>query len=268
MLKKRIMPCLLMNDWLLAKTIKFGNLRNLGNPTQAAKVYNMRNVDELVFLDIKASRERREHNYDLIAEISDECFMPLTIGGGVRTIDHIYKLLKAGADKVSINTAAVENPKFIMKGSKKFGAQCIVVSIDAKKTDKSYEVVIHSGTKATGLNPVDWAEEVEELGAGEILLTSIDRDGTMEGYDIELTRSVAEAVSIPVIAVGGAGTPQHFVDVLTIGKADASGAASIFQYTQYSPVVVREYVKNAGVDVRIDVGAEHLTGSELIHSVS
>jgi cyclase len=267
-LKKRIIPCLLLNKWLLAKTIKFGEIRNLGNAAQAAKVYNMRNVDELMFLDIQACRENKEHNLELVKELADECFMPLTLGGGVKSVEDMNKLLQAGADKIAINTAAVETPELITNGAQKFGSQCIVVSIDAKKTEKGYEVFIQSGKKATGLDPVEWAKKVEDLGAGEILITSIDKDGTFEGFDQELTKNVSEAVKIPVIANGGAGKPKDFVDAVKIGGASAVAAASIFQYTQYSPVAVREHMAEAGIDVRTNVYAEHLTGSDLKFSIT
>lgn len=219
---------------------------------QAVKVYNMREVDELVFLDISATREGRRPDFGTVDEIADECFMPLTVGGGVQTIDDVRILLEVGADKVAINTAAVLSPALIRSVAKRFGSQCVVVSIDAKKLpDGKYEVLTHAGTQGTGKDAVTFAREVEALGAGEILLTSIDRDGTMMGYDIQLTRSVNEAVCIPVISSGGAGNYEHMRSVLIEGKASAVAAASIFHFTQQTPLEAKRYLRERGINVRL-----------------
>ncbi|MFH1171408.1 MAG: glycosyl amidation-associated protein WbuZ [bacterium] len=251
MLKKRVIPCLLLKDLKLIKSIQFGQYRNIGSYIAAVTVFNARDVDELVFLDISASADHRDPLYPLISDVARECFMPLAVGGGVRTMDHITGLLQVGADKVVLNTAALDNPDFITAGADRFGVQCIVVSIDAKKTANGYEVYRENGQRPTGKNVVEWAKEVEKRGAGEIFLTSIDHDGVMEGYDIELTRQVAQAVNIPVIASGGAGKLQDFVDVISNGFADAVAAASIFQYTQCRPHDIKEYLVNHGIPARL-----------------
>ncbi len=246
------MPTLLFKDVGLVKGVRFDSWRRIGTVMQSVKVYNMREVDELVFLDISATKEGRRPDFDTIDDIADECFMPLTVGGGIRTIDDIKQLLKVGADKVAINTAAIETPELILSASKKFGSQCIVVSIDVKKqSNGQYEVFTHSGTKSTGKSPIEIAKRVEDLGAGEILLTSIDRDGTMLGYEIELTRQVSEAVSIPVIASGGAGHYQHMLEVLKEGKASAVAAASIFHFTQQTPLEAKNFLAQNGIPTRI-----------------
>lgn len=253
MLKTRVIPCLLLKDLKLVKTIRFGEHRNIGSYIAAVTVFNARDVDELVFLDISATDEHRDPLYPLISDVARECFMPLAVGGGVRTMDHIDRLLRVGADKVVLNTAALDDPAFITAGAQRYGAQCIVVSIDAKRSGAGYEVFRDHGTIPTGMDPVTWARQAEARGAGEIFLTSIDHDGVMNGYDIELTRTVAKAVRIPVIACGGAGTPQHCVDVVRDGCADAVSAASIFQYTQYTPQDIKRALADHGIPARIDV---------------
>jgi cyclase len=252
MLKTRIMPTLLFKDVGLVKGINFHSWRRIGAAMQAIKVYNMREVDELVFLDITATCDRRPPDFDTVDELADECFMPLTVGGGVRTLEHVRRLLQVGADKVAFNTAAVEIPALIKESASQFGTQCVVVSIDSKKhEDGTYEVYTYSGTHPTGRDPVSLAQEVESLGAGEILLTSIDRDGTMTGYDIELTRSVSESVSIPVIASGGAGNYEHMAEVLREAKVSAVAAASIFHFTQQTPLEAKRYLNEQGFKVRL-----------------
>ena len=252
MLKVRIRPTLLFKDYGLVKGVRFDSWRRVGSVMQAVKVYNLREVDELVFLDISATLEGRPPDFETVDEIADECFMPLTVGGGVQTVEEVRELLKIGADKVAINTAAVRNPDLVRFAAAEFGSQCIVVSIDVKRTaDGNPEVFTHSGTVATEKDPVTIAKQVEALGAGEILLTSIDRDGTMTGYDIEMTREVSEAVSIPVIASGGAGGYQDMADILRIGKASAVAAASIFHYTQQTPLEAKRFLSGQGMHVRL-----------------
>lgn len=250
--KVRIMPTLLFRDVGLVKGVGFDSWRRTGSALQAIKVYNMREVDELVFLDIRATPDGREPDFQQIDELADECFMPMTVGGGVRTPDHIAQLLAVGADKVAINTAALARPGLIEDGAVRFGAQCIVVSIDVlRHADGRLEVMSHCGKKPTGRDPVEWAKEVEALGAGEILLTSVDRDGTFNGYDVPLTRSVVDAVKIPVVASGGCGNYQHMEEVLRDGKADAVAAASIFHFTEQTPKEAKAYLKSVGFKVRI-----------------
>ncbi len=251
MLKTRIMPTLLHKDVGLVKGKRFDSWRQVGSAMQAIKVYNMREVDELVFLDISATPGRREPDYDLIDILADECFMPLAVGGGVRTADHIRRLLSVGADKVCINSAAVENLELIEEVSRQFGSQCITISIDAQvDSNGRYEVVTCCGKNPTKLNPVDHAKNVEARGAGEILLTSIDRDGTMSGYDLELTSQVSDVVSIPVIASGGAGQYKHMLEALTVGGASAVAAASIFQFTEQTPLEAKRFLHANGIPVR------------------
>jgi len=255
MLTKRIIPCLDVKDGRVMKGKSFVDLRDSGDPVERASFYFKEGADELVFLDITATPEKRDTLAHIVEDISKVVFIPLTVGGGMRKIEDMRRLLKAGADKVSINTAAVLTPALISEGAQKFGSQCIVVAIDAKRFEDSptpkWEVYTHSGQKPTGLDAVEWARKVTELGAGEIMLTSIDSDGHTQGYDIELTRAVSEAVGIPVIASGGAGSPQHLLEALDEGKADAVLAASIFHYNQYSITEVKEYLKSRGIPIRV-----------------
>lgn len=252
MLKIRVMPTLLFKDVGLVKGVNFESWRRVGSAVQSVKVYNMREVDELVFLDITATRDERPPDFETVDELADECFMPLTVGGGVRTLEHVRRLLQVGADKIAINTAAVKTPQLIRQAADQFGSQCVVVSIDVRRHhDGTCEVYTHAGTKATGQDPVSLAQTVEALGAGEILLTSIDHDGTMTGYDIELTRRVCEAVSIPVIASGGAGSYEDMAQVLREGKASAVAAASIFHFTQQTPLEAKRYLSEQGFRVRL-----------------
>lgn len=236
----------------LVKGISFDSWRRVGSVMQAVKVYNMREVDELVFMDITATHENRKPDFELVDDFADECFMPLTVGGGVRDIEDVNMLLKVGADKVAINSAAVNDPDLVIKSAKYFGSQCIVVSIDVKtKSDNTYEVYTHSGTKPTGIDPIEWAIKIEKLGAGEILLTSIDLDGTMNGYDIKLIKSVTDEISIPVIASGGAGNYDHMLEAISKAKADALGAASIFHFTEQTPKGAKIFLKQNGISVRV-----------------
>jgi cyclase len=253
MLAKRIIPCLDVDKGRVVKGIKFKELRDAGDPVEVAKAYEEQGADELVFLDITASAEKRNIILDVVKRVAETVFMPFTVGGGVRTLDDIRKLLESGADKVSINTAAVKNPQLVYEGAKRFGSQCIVVAIDAKKVaPNKWEVYIHGGRTPTGIDAVEWAKKAEELGAGEILLTSMDRDGTKSGYDIELTRAVAEVVKIPVIASGGAGKKEHFYEAFTEGKADACLAASLFHFKELTVPELKEYLKEKGIHVRLD----------------
>jgi len=256
MLTKRIIPCLDIKDGRVVKGVNFINLRDAGGPVENAKFYDKEGADELVFLDITASHEKRKTTVELVKKVADAIFLPFTVGGGIRTIEDIRGLLNAGCDKVSINTAAVKDPYFVKKASSRFGSQCIVVAIDAKCTVKTrakqrWEVFINGGRTPTGIDAVKWAARMEGLGAGEILLTSMDYDGTKEGYDIELTRGISGSVRIPVIASGGAGNMEHLHDALTEGKADAVLAASIFHYREYSVTDVKRYLKKKGVPVRL-----------------
>lgn len=251
MLKKRIIPSLLLKDSRMVKTIRFDQYRDTGHPITAARIYDAQRVDELVVLDIFASRENRGIFSDIVAHMSEECFMPLCVGGGIRTIEDIRILLGRGADKVAINTAAVECDGLIQNASQAFGSSTIVVSIDVRRKENDrYEVFIRGGTEATGLDPVFWAKKAEKLGAGEIFLTSIDRDGTMSGLDIPLIHSVVAAVTIPVIASGGVGTLDDFHIGMEDGGASAVSAASIFHFTDQSPIKVRKYLVDRGVNVR------------------
>jgi cyclase len=251
MLAKRIIPCLDVKDGRVVKGVNFVGLRDAGDPVEIAKRYDSEQADELVFLDITASYERRSIMLSVVRRTAEQVFMPLTVGGGIRTIEDIRELLRAGADKISINTAAVNDPQLVTRSSERFGSQCIVVAIDAKRTPEgSFEVFTHGGRTPTGIDALQWAERVDKLGAGEILLTSMDYDGTQKGFDIELTRAVSERVSIPVIASGGAGTLEHLYDALAEGKADAVLAASIFHYQTYSVKEAKEYLRQRGVCVR------------------
>lgn len=246
------MPTLLFKDVGLVKGIGFDSWRRVGSAMQAVKVYNMREVDELVFLDINATRDGRDPDFETVDHLADDCFMPLAVGGGIRSIDHVGRMLQVGADKVVINSAAVELPALVSEVSNRFGAQCVVVSIDARRTlAGGHEACIHSGTLPTGIDPVTLARTVAQAGAGEIMITSIDNDGTMEGYDLELIRSVADAVSIPVIASGGAGSYEHFAQALRRGGASAVAAASMFHFTEQTPLEAKRYLRKQGFNVRI-----------------
>ncbi len=250
MLKKRIIPSLLLKDNRMVKSVQFEGFRDTGHPLTAARIYDAQRVDELLVLDIFASRERRAMHLDIITQMSEECFMPLCVGGGIRTVDDIRSLLSKGADKVTINTAAVECEGLIEEAAHAFGSSTIVVSIDVRQTSGRYEVFVRGGTEATGLDPVGWAKKAQALGAGEIFLTSIDRDGTLSGLDLPLIRTVVDAVSIPVIAAGGVGTLEDFRLGMEDGGASAVSAASIFHFTDQSPIKVRKYLVDRGVNVR------------------
>ena len=252
MLKIRVMPTLLFKDVGLVKGVGFDSWRRVGAALQTIKVYNMREVDELIFLDITATRHGRPPMFQEIDDLADECFMPMTVGGGVRTIEHIRQLLGVGADKVAINTCAIENPQLIREGATLFGAQCILVSIDVRTNrNGGYEVYSRCGSEPTGLDPVTWAKQAESLGAGEILLTSVERDGTMEGYDVALTRMVCDAVRIPVIASGGAGSYADMASVLDNGGASSVAAASMFHFTEQTPKAAKQYLAQHGFPVRL-----------------
>jgi len=251
MLAKRIIPCLDVDKGRVVKGVKFQNLRDAGDPVEVAKSYEEQSADELVFLDITASAEERKIMIEVVQRVAETIFIPFTVGGGVSSLEDIRRLLSAGADKVSINTAAVKNPQLIYESAKRFGSQCIVVAIDAKRSERGWEVYIHGGRTPTGLDAVEWAKRVESLGAGEILLTSMDADGTKKGYDIELCRAVASAVSIPVIASGGAGTMEHFYEVFTQTNVDAALAASLFHFKEVSIPELKAYLKNKGIHVRL-----------------
>lgn len=250
MLNKRIIPCLDVKDGRVVKGVNFVKLRDAGDPVECAKAYDAAGADELVYLDITASHEKRGILLDIVQKTAEEVFMPLTVGGGINKIEDIRDLLNAGADKVSINTAAVKDPQLISEAAAKFGSQCIVVAIDAKKMGKRWEVFTHGGRTATGLDAVEWAKKVEALGAGEILLTSMDADGTKDGYDVPLTDAVCRSVNIPVIASGGAGTVEHFFDVLTKTSADAALAASVFHYGEIPIEKVKQYLRSKKVNIR------------------
>jgi cyclase len=251
MLTKRIIPCLDVLNGRVVKGINFINLQDAGDPVEQAAIYDREGADELVFLDITASHENRNTTLDMVRHVADNVFIPFCVGGGIRTLDDIRATLLAGADKVSINSAAIKNPDLINQGAWAFGSQCIVVAIDPKRIEDRWEVFINGGRVPTGRDAVEWAREVEARGAGEILLTSMDRDGTKDGYNIELTRAVAEAVSIPVIASGGAGTMAHFYDALTVGKADAALAASVFHYSEMRIGDLKQYLHKRQVPIRI-----------------
>lgn len=250
MLKTRIIPCLDVKDGRVVKGVNFVDLKDAGDPVEQAKLYDAAGADELCFLDITASSDNRSILYDMVSRVAEQCFMPLTVGGGVRSLGDIRDLLLAGADKVSINTEAVRNPSFVGEAAEKFGSQCVVVAIDAKEIGGRFEVLTHGGRNATGLDAVSWAKQMASLGAGEILLTSMDRDGTKRGVNIELTRAVSEAVSIPVIASGGIGTLEHFVQAVKEGKADAVLAASVFHYGIFTLSQVKDALTAAGIPVR------------------
>lgn len=252
MLAKRIIPCLDVKNGRVVKGVNFLGLKDAGDPVECAEIYDKEGADELVFLDITASFEKRKIILDIVQKTAECVFMPLTVGGGIRNIPDIKQLLRSGADKVSINTTAVNNPRFVQEAAGKFGTQCIVVAIDAKKkTNKKWEVYINGGRTPTRLEAISWAKKVEKLGAGEILLTSMDYDGTKKGYDIELTKAIAQAVNIPIIASGGAGNLEHLYEAIAKGKADAVLAASIFHYRTYSIKQAKEYLKKKGIAVRL-----------------
>ena len=250
MLKARIIPCLDVDKGRVVKGVNFVDLVDAGDPVEQAKVYDLAGADELCFLDITASSEGRETIFDVVSQTAEQCFMPLTVGGGVRSLGDIRKLLLAGADKVTINTAAIHNPDFIQEAALKFGSQCIVVAIDAKRKDTHFEVFTHGGRNRTGIEAIGWAERMTDFGAGEILLTSMDRDGTKSGFNIELTKAISDAVAVPVIASGGVGTLEHMVEGIRDANASAVLAASIFHFGVYSIEEVKTYMDAAGVAVR------------------
>ena len=247
---KRIIPCLDVDQGRVVKGVNFLDIRDAGDPIEVAKRYDHEGADEITMLDITASHETRETTYKTVESIASQVFIPLTVGGGGRKLDDIKKLLRSGADKVSINTSAVENPDFIKEAADKFGSQCIVVAVDAKATSNSWEVVTYGGRNRTGLDVLEWTQQVTELGAGEILLTSMDRDGTKEGFDNKLVSRVSSGISIPVIASGGVGNLDHLVDGIKIGGAEAVLAASIFHYSEYSIREAKEAMRDAGINVR------------------
>lgn len=257
MLAKRVIPCLDVHDGQVTRGVQFGvaekgGLRNVGDPVELAIRYNEQGADEMVFFDITASAHGRTSMVEVIERAADQCFMPLTVGGGIRTVEDMSTMLKAGADKVSINSSAVSNPELIRQGSEKFGAQCIVVSVDAKKvSDDKWEVFVQGGRKNTGMDAIEWAVEAVGLGAGEIVLNSIDADGTKAGYDLMITSRISESVGVPVVASGGAGKLEHMVDVLKEGKADAVLAASIFHFSEYTVAEVKKFLGDHGIPVRI-----------------
>lgn len=250
---KRIIPCLDVHNGRVVKGVNFVDLKDAGDPVEIAKAYDQAGADELVFLDITATSEERNTVVDLVRRVAECVFIPFTVGGGIRTVEDFRTLLREGADKISINSAAIQNPQLIHDAAEKFGSQCVVVAIDVKKRpdDSGWNVYRSGGRIDTGLDAVEWAKKVEVLGAGEILLTSMDGDGTKEGYDLEVTKAIAEAVAIPVIASGGAGTLEHFKDALTIGKADAALAASLFHYKELEIREVKEYLRREGISVRL-----------------
>ena len=256
MLCKRLIPCLDVKDGRVVKGVRFVNLRDAGDPVEAAQAYDAQGADELVFLDITASHEGRAIMLDVVRRTAEGIYMPLTVGGGVRTLGDIRTLLRAGADKVSVNTAALERPELVSEAARAFGSQCIVVAIDAKRDPDAapprWQVYTHGGRRPTGRDAVEWAREVERLGAGEILLTSMDRDGTGDGYDLALTRAVSEAVSVPVIASGGVGSLEHLREGVVEGKADAALVASLFHFGRHSIHEAKEYLRDRGVAVRIE----------------
>ncbi len=251
MLKTRIIPCLDVNNGRVVKGINFINLKDAGDPAEQAKIYSNEGADEITFLDITATHEKRNAMLDVIEKTAKNCFVPLTVGGGIRTLTDMKNFLLAGADKISLNTSAVSNPDLIFEGSKKFGSQCIVVAIDAKKTSTSWNVFTHGGRVDTKIDATKWAKKVSSLGAGEILLTSMDKDGTKSGFDIELTKQISSSVKIPVVASGGVGKLSHFLDGAKKGGAAALLAASVFHFNQIKISQVKNYLKSNGIDVRI-----------------
>lgn len=252
MYTKRIIPCLDVKDGRVVKGTNFVGLRDAGDPAELASVYDRERADELVFLDITASNEERNTMAQVVSDCASQVFIPFTVGGGIRTVEDMRRMLKAGADKISLNTAAVKNPDILRQGAERFGRQCMVLAVDARRSgDNQWEVFINGGRTPTGIDCLEWVQRGVSLGAGEILLTSMDADGTKDGYDIALTCAVSEAVEVPVIASGGAGTLAHFYEVLTEGKADAVLAASVFHYGQFTVRQVKEYLKSHGVEVRL-----------------
>lgn len=251
MLKKRIIPCLDVKNGRVVKGVNFLGLKDAGDPVEQAKVYSEGGADEICFLDITASNENRDTIYEVVKQTSKKCFVPLTVGGGVRGLQDISKLLNCGADKVSINTAAVQNSKIITESSKKFGSQCIVVAIDAKRNENSWEVFTHGGKNKTGIDALDFAKKMEDCGAGELLITSMDNDGTQNGYDIELTSKISSKVNIPIIASGGVGNLDHLLEGIKEGKASAVLAASIFHYGKFSIKEAKEYLLSKNIPIRI-----------------
>jgi cyclase len=251
MLAKRIIPCLDVNAGRVVKGVKFSGLRDAGDPVEIARQYDKEGADELCFLDITASHQQRRIILDVVARTAEQVFMPLTVGGGINTLEDIRNLLHAGADKVSINTGAVNRPEFVREAAEVFGSQCIVVAIDAKRVDDHWEVFTHGGRNPTGMDAGEWAERMEKFGAGEILLTSMDRDGTKAGYDLGLTRAISDRLSIPVIASGGVGNLDHIYQGFTEGNASAALAASIFHYQEYSVVECKKYLDSRGIPVRL-----------------
>ena len=256
MLARRIIPCLDVKDGRVVKGVNFLNLRDAGDPVELAASYDAMGADELVFLDITASHERRDVIVEIASRVAEQVFIPFTVGGGIRSVDDFRKILRAGADKVAVNTAAIERPEIMSEAAEQFGSQCVVVAIDPKRVGQysdgtpHWEVFVHGGRTPTGIDALEWAVRSEELGAGEILLTSMDRDGTQIGYDLELTRAIAERVNIPVIASGGAGTPQHCLEAVTVGKADAALIASMVHDGHYSIAEIKSYLSESGVCVR------------------
>lgn len=252
MFTKRIIPCLDVNDGRVVKGVNFVNLRDAGDPVEIARAYDSAGADELVFLDITASSDNRSTVVDMVRQVAANVFIPFTVGGGIRTVEDFRLLLREGADKISVNSAAINNPNLVREAARKFGSQCVVVAIDARKRadGSGWNIYKNGGRIDMGIDAVEWAKQVEQLGAGEILLTSMDCDGTKAGYDIVLTKTIAESVSIPVIASGGAGTKEHFYDALTEGKADAALAASLFHYKELEIMEVKDYLAGRGVSVR------------------
>ena len=250
-LAKRIIPCLDVDKGRVVKGVKFVDIRDAGDPVEVAKRYDREGADEITFLDITASHEGRDTTIHMVEDIASQVFIPLTVGGGIRTVEDIRAMLNAGADKVGINTAAVFNPEFVSEAAQRFGSQCIVVAIDAKRQGDHWEIFTHGGRKPTGIDAIEWAKQMVERGAGEILLTSMDRDGTRDGFDLELTRAVSEAVSVPVIASGGVGNLDHLAEGVIEGKADAVLAASIFHFAEYSIEDAKKAMQSRGVEVRL-----------------